>query len=155
MQQQHCQLKTELAISNKMSNTHIEGRIVRISQPAQVLYSMFIDLTNFTRNLPQEMLLDAKVKATPNTITGKVKGFEVGMHITEQTPFTQVKYEQYGSTPIPFTFTINLESLGVNTTDFQLKMDTELPGIYKMMIGSKLQEVVDKITDQLETAMGI
>lgn len=138
-----------------MSNTHIEGRIVRISQPAQVLYSMFIDLTNFTRNLPQEIVANAQVTATPNTLVGKVKGFEVGMHITERTPFTQVKYEQYGSTPIPFSFTVKLESISLNTTEFQLIMDTELSGIYKMMLGSKLQEVIDKITDQLETTLGL
>ncbi|MDD2584678.1 MAG: hypothetical protein PHE99_07035 [Bacteroidales bacterium] len=138
-----------------MSNTHIEGRTVRIAQPAQVLYSMFVDLTNFTRNLPQEILSEAQVESTPDTITGKFKGFQLGMHITERTPFTQVKYQQYGTSPIPFCFTIKLESISLNTTEFQITMDTELNGMYKMMLGGKLQEAVDKITDQLESTLGV
>lgn len=137
-----------------MSNTHIEGRIVRIARPDTVLYSLFENLTNFTQNMPADMLSQAHIKATPNTLIAKVKGFEIGMHVTERTPFTQIKYEQYGATPIPFMFTVKLESMGPNTTDFQLIMDTELSGIYKMMLGGKLQEVVDKITDQLETTLG-
>jgi len=138
-----------------MSNTHIEGRIIRIARPASVLFSIFTDLTNFTQNLPDHMLSDAQVETTPDTLVAKVKGIEIGMHVTERTPFTQVKYQQYGATPIPFNFTINLESISASTTDFQLIMDTELSGIYKMMLGNKLQEVVDKITDQIETTMGI
>ena len=138
-----------------MSNTHIEGRIVRIARPAAVLFSVFTDLTNFTQNLPEKMLSDTQIETTPDTLVAKVKGIEIGMHVTERTPFTQVKYEQYGASPIPFNFTINLESISTSTTDFQLIMDTELSGIYKMMLGTKLQEVVDKVTDQIETSMGI
>lgn len=136
-----------------MSNTHIEGRVVRLERPASLLYSIFENLTNFTQNVPADMLSQADVKATPNTLVAKVKGFEVGMQVTERTPFSQIKYEQYGATPIPFSFTVKLESISDNTTDFQLIMDTQMSGIYKMMLGSKLQEVVDKITDQLETTL--
>ncbi len=139
-----------------MSNTqHIEGRIVRIARPASVLFSIFTDLTNFTQNIPADMLSGAEVTSTPNTLIGKVKGIEIGMHVIERTPFTRVKYEQYGASPIPFSFTINLESISTSTTDFQLIMDTQLSGMYKMLIGNKLQEVVDKVTDQLEKAMGL
>lgn len=136
-----------------MSNTHIEGRVVRLSQPAAVLYSIFENLTNFTQNMPADMLSQADVKATANTLIAKVKGIEIGMQVIERTPFTQIKYQQYGATPIPFTFTINLETMGTNTTDFQLIMDTEISGVYKMMLGSKLQEIVDKITDQIQASM--
>jgi len=138
-----------------MSTTHIEGRIVRVARPASVLFSIFTDLTNFTKNIPTDMLSHADLQLTPDTLIAKVKGLEIGIHVIERTPFTRVKYEQYGSSPFPFCFTINLESISTNTTDVQITMDTELSGMYKMMIGSKLQEVVDKVTDQLETAMGI
>ncbi|MDP3453231.1 MAG: hypothetical protein Q8R90_09775 [Bacteroidales bacterium] len=137
-----------------MSNSHIEGRVVRISRPASSLYSLFSDLTNFTRNLPQDMRDKADIKSTPDTLVASVQGFEIGMKVCERSPFTYVKYDHYGSTPIPFAITVNLNDLGNGSCDFQLIMDTQLSGMFKMMLGGKLQEVVDKITDEIERAMG-
>jgi hypothetical protein len=139
----------------QMANTHIEGRVVRIARPADVLYSLFTDLTNFTRNFPADMQDKADVRATPDTLLATVQGFEVGIKICERTPFTRIRYEQYGSTPIPFTFTVLLNDLGTGTSDFQLIMDSELSGMFKMMLGGKLQEIVDKVTDGVERALGV
>lgn len=169
-----------------MANTHIEGRVVRVARPADILYSLFTDLTNFTRKMPADisninadssninadipnmpdipadmrnMLADmqdkADVRATPDTLLAKVQGFEVGIKICERTPFTRIRYEQYGSTPIPFTFTVLLNDLGTGTSDFQLIMDSELSGMFKMMLGGKLQEIVDKVTGGVERALGV
>jgi carbon monoxide dehydrogenase subunit G len=138
-----------------MSKTKTEGRVIRIARPAEVLYSIFSDLTNFTENIPPEMLGNAEVRSTPNTIVGKVQGFEVGMEVKHRKPFSKIEYSQYGATPIAFDLSVNLESLSPGTTDLQIVLETELSGMYKMMLGSKLQEVVDKITDQLEQAMGV
>ncbi|MHC1779049.1 MAG: hypothetical protein AB9922_02295 [Bacteroidales bacterium] len=137
-----------------MANTHIEGRVVRIARPPMTLYSLFTDLTNFTRNLPPEMRDKAELTATPDTLLAKVQGFEIGMKISERTPFSCVKYEQYGSSPIPFEFTVLLTDLGNGFSEFQLIMDSELSGMFKMMLEGKLREMVDKVTDQIETAMG-
>jgi len=76
------------------------------------------------------------------------------MRISERTPFSCVKYEQYGSSPIPFEFTVLLTDLGNGFSEFQLIMDSELSGMFKMMLEGKLREMVDKVTDQIETAMG-
>jgi len=138
-----------------MANTVIEGRTVRIARPSEVLYSVFSDLTNFTRNLPPEITSKADLQATPNNIIAKVQGFELGMEVTERRPFNKVRYSQYGSTPINFDLTVNLQEISTSTTQFQLTLETELSGMYKMMLGGKLQEVVDKITDQLENTMGV
>jgi len=138
-----------------MANTHIEGRVVRVARPADVLYSLFTDLTNFTRNIPADMMDKADLKATPDTLLAKVQGFEIGMKICERTPFTRIRYEQHGSSPIPFTFTVLLNDLGTGTSDFQLIMDSKLSGIFKMMLGGKLQQIVDKVTDEIERALGV
>ncbi len=138
-----------------MANTQIEGRIVRIARPAEVLYSVFSDLTNFSQNLPAELASKAEINCTPNTIVAKVQGFELGLEVTERRPFKMVRYAQYGASPFTFSITVSLEEISLNTTDFQLKMETELSGIYKMMLGGKLQEAIDKITDQIEQSMGV
>ena len=136
------------------SSTHIEGRVVRIARPTEVLYSVFTDLTNFTKNIPVEMSGKADLTTTPDTLVARVQGMELGIKVSERTPFSRVRYEQYGKSPFPFSFTINLDSPDPSHTDFQLVMDTELSGMFKMMLGGKLQEVVDKVTDQIEMALG-
>lgn len=138
-----------------MSKTKTEGRVIRIARPAEVLYSIFSDLTNFTNNLPPEILGNADVQSTPNTIVGKVQGFEVGLEVKSRKPFSKIEYTQYGATPISFNLSVNLNNLSPGTTDLQIILETELSGMYKIMLGSKLQEMVDKITDQLEQAMGV
>ncbi len=137
-----------------MANTHIEGRIVRVSRPSSFLYSLFSDLTNFTRNLPEDLKGKADIRSTPDTLVASVKGFEIGIKVCERTPFSCVKYEHFGSSPIPFLINVNMNDLSNGSSDFQLIMDAELTGIFKMMLGGKLQEVVDRVTDEMERAMG-
>jgi hypothetical protein len=136
------------------SATHIEGRVVRIARPAEVLFLVFTDLTNFTRNIPPDMAGKADITTTPDTLVARVQGIELGVKVSERTPFSRIRYEQYGNSPFPFSFTINLDSPDPSHTDFQLIMDTELSGMFKMMLSGKLQEVVDKVTDQIEAALG-
>ena len=136
-----------------MDNTHIEGRVVTISRPAEVLFSVFADLTNFTANLPADIAGKAEVTVTPDTLVAKVQGFELGMQVTERTPFERVCYQQYGATPIPFTVTINLQQLTPLSTQFQLVLDTQLSGVFKIMLEGKLKEIVEKITSELEKSM--
>ncbi len=137
-----------------MANTHIDGRVVRIAHPPVTLYSLFTDLTNFTRNFPAEMREKADISTTPDTLLAKVQGFEIGMRISERVPYSLVKYEQYGSSPIPFEFTVKLTDVGNGSCEFQLTMDSELSGMFKMMLECKLREMVDKVTDGIESAMG-
>ncbi|HCT94515.1 MAG: hypothetical protein A2X19_06580 [Bacteroidetes bacterium GWE2_39_28] len=136
------------------SSTHIEGRVVRIARPVEVLFAVFTDLTNFTKNIPPEMAGKADLTTTPDTLVARAQGMELGVKIAERTPFSRIVYEQYGNSPFPFSFTINLDSPDPSHTDFQLVMDTELSGMFKMMLGGKLKEIVDRVTDQIEMALG-
>ena len=45
-----------------------------------------------------------------------------------------------------------LDSKSEAETEFMIEMDTELSGMFKTMVGGKLQELVDKVTDQIEIA---
>lgn len=138
-----------------MANTHIEGRVVRISRPCDFLYHIFTDLSNFTKNLPPDIASKADISSTPDTLIAKVQGFEIGMKVSERTPFSTIRYSSLETSPLPFSFTIKLDNIAPGVTDFQLIMDSELSGMLKMMVGGKLQEVVDKVTDQIESAMNM
>lgn len=135
-----------------MGNTQIKGRRVVVKYPARALFELFSDLTNFTKNLPQDMLKGSEVTATRDTLIAKVQGFEIGLVVAERVEFFLVRYDQYGKNIFPFTFYVRLDSKSEAETEFMIEMDTELSGMFKTMVGGKLQELVDKVTDQIEIA---
>jgi len=135
-----------------MGNTQIKGRRVVVKYPARALFELFSDLTNFTKNLPQDMLKGSEVTATRDTLIAKVQGFEIGLVVAERVEFSLVRYDQYGKNIFPYTFFVRLDSKSEAETEFMIEMDTELSGMFKTMVGGKLQELVDKVTDQIEMA---
>jgi|GEM_PF-2181662 hypothetical protein len=133
----------------------VEGRIVRISRPAEAVYMVFSDFSHFTRFISADIMEKYELKIGEETVIGKAYGFELGMQIAERTPFSGIVYKQYGRMPIEFSLAVNITTLAPGTCDFQLILETELPGIYKMMLGNKLQEVVDKLTDNIEAGFNM
>ena len=137
-----------------MASTQAIGRTVKIQQPASQIFAIFSDLTNFTKSLPADIGKKADIHSTSDTLTGKVQGFEIGIKVAERVPFSLIRYEQYGKSPFPFNFIMNIESVSPTESLFNLELNAELSGMFKMMLGGKLQEAVDKITDELEKGMG-
>ena len=133
----------------------IEGRVIRISRPAESVYMLFADLSSFAQAIPAEAADKYELKLTGESVTSKAYGFELGMRIAERTPFSKVVYRQSEQTPIEFLLSANLAALSPGSCDFQLIMDVEMPLMYKMMLGSKLQEVVDKLTDNIEAGFNM
>ncbi len=137
-----------------MSNTKVQGKKVVVKQPANVLFAFFSDLTNLVKNIPEDIKNQSELSATSDALVAKVKGFQIGLKVAERIPYKSVKYIQNGNSPFPFSILVNMSSIGEAETDFQLEMEAELPMMIKMMIGGKLQEFVDKITDEIERGFG-
>jgi len=136
-----------------MSNTQINGRKVLVKYPSSAIFALFSDLTNFTKSLPSEMLQKNGVVATTDTLIAKAQGFEIGLKIEEKVPYTLVRYGQFGNSPVAYNFMVHLFPVGESETEFMLEMNAELSGMIKVMVGGKLQELVDKVTDQVEIAL--
>ena len=137
-----------------MSTTNAVGRQIRVSRPASELFAIFSDLTNFTRGLPKEQLDKAEVVASADSIRGKMQGFEIGIKVGEKIPFSVVKYESFGPSPIPFRIYVRIEDAGALESLFNIEIEAELSGMFKMMLGGKLQEAVNQLTYRLESAIG-
>ena len=133
-----------------MSATEIKGKLVTINVPAYALYQAFCDMRNFVHNLPPDK--KEKVTATEDTIEGDVQGMRMGAAIASRVPFSYIKLKEYGQTPIQFEVGLFYNALDVQRTEFHMEAKAELPFMIKMMIGSKLQEIIDKVTDQLALA---
>ncbi len=132
------------------STTEVKGKAATINVPAHALYTAFADMRHFIQNLPDDK--KQGIEATADTIEGDVKGMRMGAQVTERVPFSYVKIENYGQTPFPFEVGLFFDSADALKTVFHMEAKAELPFMIKMMIGSKLQELIDKITEQLALA---
>lgn len=133
-----------------MANTEVKGKTITVEQPAHVLYSGFADMRNFLRAVPPDKA--GEITATEDTIEGEVKGFRMGIKVAQRNPFSSLVFEPFGNSPFPFIISIYFHAVDVQKTEFHIEIDAELSFMIKAMIGSKLQEVVDQLTDQLALA---
>lgn len=133
-----------------MANTEVKGKIITVDQPAHLLYSGFADMRNFLRAVPPDKA--GEITATEDTIEGEIKGFRMGIKVAQRNPFSLLVFEPFGNSPFPFTISVYFQAVDVHRTEFHMEISAELSFMIKAMIGSKLQEVVDQLTDQLALA---
>ena len=135
-----------------MSNTEVKGQKVQVNQPAEKVFAAFSDLSNFSKNLPEEHR--DKVTATPDTLVIQAQGVELGIQAAERVPCSLLRFEPYGSQKLfPFTFWMYIESIDQGHATIQLELHAELNMMMKMMLGSKLKEGIDKLTEQFAAGL--
>ena len=134
-----------------MANTEVLGKKAQVSQPAERVFTAFTDLSNFVKNLPDEHR--EKVEATPDTLVVKANGMELGIQAVERVPYSLIRFEQYGTALFPFTIWIHIGEEEGGASSLQLQLQAELNMMLKMMIGPKLQEGIDKVTDQFAAGL--
>ena len=100
-----------------------------------MLYMGFVDMRNFIQFLPEDKKKD--ITADYDSLKAVVQGFNVGVRITERTPYSKICMKDDGA---PFSFGISM---------FHIELSAELNMMMKMMLGSKLQEALDRIVDAL------
>lgn len=133
-----------------MGSSKIKGKAVTIGVPAHALYTAFADMRHFVERLPEEK--KQGITATSDTIEGEVQGLRMGAAISERIPFSCIKIKEHGQTPFQFEVSLFFDAADVQKTMFHMEVDAELPFMVKMLIGNKLQDMVDKITEQLALA---
>lgn len=133
-----------------MANTEVKGKVVTLDQPAHLIYTAFSDMRNFLAAVPPDK--KEKITVTEDTIEGEIKGFRMGLKVAERVPFSTIIFEQFGNSPFPFTISVFFDAVDVRKTEFHMEISAELNFMIKAMIGGKLQEVVDQLTDQLALA---
>ena len=135
-----------------MANTEVKGQKVQVNQPAERVFAAFSDLSNFSKNLPEEHR--DKVVATPDTLVIQAQGVELGIQAAERVPCSLLRFEPYGSQKLfPFTFWMHIESIDQGRATLQLELHAELNMMMKMMLGSKLKEGIDKLTEQFAAGL--
>lgn len=134
-----------------MSETRVSGKEVLLKRPPMALFGMFTDLSLLVNNLPEEYA--GKIKADKDSIHIEYKGINLGIVVEKREPFSLVVLKDDGKSFMPFTVEFHMEPVGLDSTLFHIELGAELNFMMKMMIGNKLQEMVDNITDQVEKAV--
>ena len=133
-----------------MGITQVKGKVVTVEQPSYVLYTAFSDMRNFVAALPPDK--KETVVAPEDTSEGEVQGFKMGLKIAHKTPFSSIMVQNYGNTPFEFAITVFFDAIDSYKTEFHLELNADLPMMVKMMIGGKLQDAIDQMTEQLGLA---
>ena len=93
--------------------------------------------------------------ATEDTCSFKVKGFTVALRIVERVENKHIKItgdNVAGGLPVDFSFWIQLHEVSDADTRMRMVLHAELNMMMRMMLGSKLQEGLDKAIEGLAMA---
>lgn len=119
-----------------------------VSRPPYELYMSFADMRNFLRFLPADK--QEGVTADYDTLKATVQGFPIGVKITERTPYSRIILWD-DDAPFHFTAEFHFDAAQSDAykTEFYIILNAELNLMMKMMLGSKLQQALDKVVDSL------
>ena len=118
-----------------------------MSKAPYELYMGFTDMRNFVRMLPEDKKAD--VTADYDSIHAVVQGFSIGVKVVDRTPYSKIEFADDGA---PFSFSLKMHfdaSSDPYKTDFQIVLDADLNFMMKALLGSKLQEALDKVVDAI------
>ena len=125
----------------------IKSKRAVVSKAPYELYMAFTDMRNLVQFLPEDK--KEGVTAEFDSIHAEVQGFNIGVKVTDRTPYSRIEYADDGA---PFHFSLKMlfdPAADPYKTDFQIILEADLNFMMKTILGSKLQEGLDKVVDGL------
>ena len=123
-----------------------ESKQVQIRRPAEMIYAVASDFSNFTPMLREQV---EEWEATADRCSFKVKGFKVALCMVEREEPKMVKIASEQPSPLNFNFWLQLHSVAPDDTRMKLTLHAEIPMMVRMMIGGKLQQGLDRIAEKI------
>ncbi len=111
----------------------------------------FTDMRTFAQMVPKDKV-KAEITADYDSLTATVQGFRIGVRVDERQPYRLIRIGSSES-PVEFVAVLHFEPSQIPArTDFWIDLDANLNFMMKTMLGSKLQQVIDKMVDSLVDA---
>lgn len=121
-----------------------------VSRAACELYMNFVDCSRFLEMIPEDKR--AGVTADYDSIKATIQGFNIGVRIVRREPYKLIMLEDDGA-PFHFGIDLHFDDAGEpSKTDFYINVTADLNLMMKMMLGSKIQEGLNKIVDGIVAA---
>lgn len=125
----------------------IKSKTALVSKAPYELYMVFTDMSNFVRFLPEDK--KAEVTADYDSLHAVVQGFNIGVRISERIPYSRIDFADDGA---PFRFVLSMHfdaAPDPYKTNYHISLDADLNFMMKALLGSKLQEALDRIVDAI------
>ena len=134
-----------------MSETKYESKITSAPCSAQQIYRVLSNLQNLERVrdlIPKDKIQEMEIE--PDRVRMKVDGLaqKITIAIVDRIENDTVKFGAEGI-PMDANFWIQLKELAPNDTRIKLTVKADIPMMFKMMIGKKLQDGLDQAADML------
>ena len=134
-----------------MSETKYESKITSAPCSAQQIYRVMSNLQNLERVrdlIPKDKIQEMEIE--PDRVRIKVDGLaqKITIAIVDRIENDTVKFGAEGI-PMDANFWIQLKELAPNDTRIKLTVKADIPMMFKMMIGKKLQNGLDQAADML------
>lgn len=134
-----------------MSDTKYESKIVSSTASAEQIYRVFSNLKNVERVkdlIPKDKIQEMEI--SENQIRIKVDGLgqKITIGIVDRIENDTIKFGLEGI-PMQANFWVQLKQLADNDTRIKLTLKADIPMMFKMMIGNKLQQGLDQAAEML------
>lgn len=134
-----------------MSETKYESKITSSPCSAQQIYHVLSNMENLERvrdMIPQDKIQEMEIE--PDRVRMKVDGLaqKITIAIVDRIENDTIKFGAEGI-PMDAHFWIQLKEMAPNDTRIKLTVKADIPMMFRMMIGSKLQTGLDQAADML------
>lgn len=121
-----------------------------ISKSPEELYMLFCDMRPLCNMVPESYRKN--MEADYDSLKISYQGINISVRISERRPYELIRLISVDS-PIEFVAAIHFDRAIIpGKTDFCIHLDANLNFMMKTMIGSKIQEALDKVVEGLEMA---
>lgn len=126
---------------------HYSSRHGLVSKRPEELYMAFTDMRNFVNMAPAQYR--EMISADYDNITATVQGFRIGVRVDDRVPYSLIRLGSSDS-PVEFVAVLHFDAGSEpGKTDFSIELDANLNLMMKAMLGSKIQQGLDKVVESL------
>ena len=146
-----CSAKWTYLIYIIMSDTKYESKIVSSTASAEQIYRVFSNLKNVERVkdlIPKDKIQEMEISEDQIRIKVDGLGQKITIGIVDRIENDTIKFGLEGI-PMQANFWVQLKQLADNDTRIKLTLKADIPMMFKMMIGNKLQQGLDQAADML------
>lgn len=134
-----------------MSDTKYESKIVSSTASAEQIYRVFSNLKNVERVkdlIPKDKIQEMEISEDQIRIKVDGLGQKITIGIVDRIENDTIKFGLEGI-PMDANFWVQLKQLSDNDTRIKLTLKADIPMMFKMMIGNKLQQGLDQAAEML------
>ena len=146
-----CSAKWTYLIYIIMSDTKYESKIVSSTASAEQIYRVFSNLKNVERVkdlIPKDKIQEMEISEDQIRIKVDGLGQKITIGIVDRIENDTIKFGLEGI-PMDANFWVQLKQLSENDTLIKLTLKADIPMMFKMMIGNKLQQGLDQAAEML------